>query len=143
MAGLNKGRSLLCELALALVAGVGYNGLSVWVGAVAGTSELLDSLTGSAMDPLVWVSRAGTAIAIAALLPAFVLHVYARRNALRWAVLAAILPMIEPLYYHIEAGFGFELNALAIAVTYLVLPLAWVSLFRLLAMQQQPHCPTE
>lgn len=142
MTQLESGRTLLRESALALVAGSGYNGLSVVATSLAGNSDLLEAFTGSAIDPLVWISRAGVALAIAALLPAFVLHSFCGRRALAWALLAALLPMIEPLYYHLQAGFGFEPSAIIIGLTYLLLPLGWVLLFRLLAYGQQPHCPS-
>ncbi len=140
MSKVDGGRTLLREAALALVAGSGYNGLAVMATSLAGHSDLLDVFTGSAMDPLVWISRAGVALALAALLPAFVLHSFSGRRAWGWALFAALMPMIEPLYYHLQAGFGFEFSAIVIGLLYLLLPLGWLLLFRIFAYRQAPHC---
>ena len=132
-----SGRVFLRELTLALVVGAGYNGFAVWAGSVAGTSELMETLAGSALDPMVWIYRAGTALAIASLLPAFVLFSFCGgRRAMGWALLASLSPMMEPLFYHFENGFGLDTAALFISASYLVAPLAWIAIFRLLAWRQ-------
>ncbi len=143
MSKVNRGRSLLRDWALAMVAGVAYYSLALSVGSVAGTSELLENLTGSQMDALVWITRAATAYGIAALLPAFVLHAFTSRHIWGWAVVAAAVPMVETVYYRFETGIGFDLYALVLAACYVALLLAWIALFRVLAMRARPHCPVD
>lgn len=143
MSKVNRGRSLLRDWALAMVAGVAYYSMALSIGSVAGTSELLENFTGSQIDALVWITRAATAYGIAALLPAFVLHAFTSRHIWGWAVVAASVPMVETIYYRFETGVGFDRYALVLAVCYVALLLAWIGLFRLLAMRARPQCPVD